>query len=81
MNISEAIKIVISAPIYEDDAVGEALNVVVEASMKQEKMKVYERPISDGTVQLECPSCHCEVRIEFLHPYCWHCGQAIDWED
>ena len=59
----------------------EALEQAVEALLKQEPMKVYERPISDGTVQFECPSCHCEVRIEFLHPYCWHCGQAIDWED
>ena len=59
----------------------ESLAVAIEAMEKQVPMKVYERPISDGTVQLECPSCHCEVRIEFLHPYCWHCGQAIDWED
>ena len=72
MNISEAIKIVISAPIYEDDAVGEALNVVVDASMKQEKMEVKMFSTDFG----RCPACDSIVdRVDY---YCRYCGQRLE---
>ena len=43
--------------------------------------KVYKRETPDGTTQLECPKCHHEALKEWHHPYCWHCGQKLDWED
>ena len=58
---------------------GNTRSILTDLIDRDTAMKVYERPLDDGTIQLECPNCHCEVRVEFIHPCCWRCGQKLDW--
>lgn len=90
MDIKEAIEIVNKAPIYEDDELGKALGMVVEAAEKQEPVKpVIEQgaPSYYGGAGIcrdycGCPKCGEEVgRGDDKANYCPECGQKIDWTE
>lgn len=78
MDIKEAIRIVNQAPIWENEEVGKALEVLVEASKKQ----IAKKPtlILDKTQNPPLYRCDCGMMSYFFeYEYCDDCGQKLDW--
>lgn len=53
----------------------ELYEVASEAIKKQIKRKV-EFVFRKGFESVKCPACY---HVVYNEPYCWYCGQALDW--
>lgn len=65
-----------------------ALDMAIEALKKQVPMKPTVQNEDEYVVNYKCPKCECrfvsKIDGEFVagmhYPYCYICGQRIDWE-
>ena len=65
-----------------------AKNMAIEAIKKQVPMKPTVQNEDEYVVNYKCPKCECrfvsKIDGEFVagmhYPYCYICGQRIDWE-
>lgn len=89
MDIKEAIRIVNQAPIWENDEVANALEVLMEVSEKQVAIPIFgdsDYSTKDNFLgrDVACSACGENVCYEYSNiehfRFCSECGRYIDWE-
>ncbi len=63
----------------EVNRTAELLDEAIKKQIPQEAIKVcpHQKRLS---LQYECPSCHGQFTGTGIASYCYHCGQALDWD-
>lgn len=63
----------------EVNRTAELLDEAIKKQMPQEPIKVcpHQKRLS---LQYECPTCHGKFTRTGIASYCYHCGQALDWD-
>ena len=63
----------------EVDRTAELLDAAIKKQIPREPIKVacHQARLS---LQYECPACHGHFTGTGIASYCYHCGQALDWD-
>ena len=91
MTVQEAIKELQVGYLGDTEEIVQAKHMGIKALEKQIPKKVLYRKEHYGS-PWHCPICEAEqIKVEFMredgtepqymHTYCWHCGNKIDWEE